>query len=76
MLSIFSGHDTKLMQKSIEPPSYNSGIKKKMDYIIHFLFSVLVFIEFVGSIAFSVKYWDDMPNWCHIRLEDAVDNLF
>ena len=31
---IFSGHDTKVMQNTTDPPSKRSGIERKMDKII------------------------------------------
>lgn len=68
---IFSGHDTKVMQNTTDPPSKRSGIERKMDKIIYFLFSMLVLIALVGSIAFGVKTRDDMPDWWYLRPDDA-----
>lgn len=70
---IFSGHDTKVMQNSTDPPSKRSGIERKMDKIIYFLFSMLVLISLVGSIAFGIKTKDDMPDWWYLRPDDATD---
>lgn len=70
---IFSGHDTKVMQNTTDPPSKRSGIEQKMDKIIYFLFSMLVLISLVGSIAFGVKTRDDMPDWWYLKPDNTTD---
>ncbi|KAF7838593.1 putative phospholipid-transporting ATPase 9 [Senna tora] len=57
---IFTGHDTKVMQNSTEPPSKRSKVEKRMDKIIYFLFSVLVLISLIGSIAFGISTMEDI----------------
>ncbi|CAI8594500.1 unnamed protein product [Vicia faba] len=52
---IFTGHDTKVMQNSVDPPSKRSKIERKMDKIIYILFSTLILISFVGSLFFGVE---------------------
>ncbi|KAL4317184.1 hypothetical protein HN51_071163 [Arachis hypogaea] len=52
---IFTGHDTKVMQNSTDPPSKRSKIERKMDKIIYILFSTLIFISFIGSVYFGVE---------------------
>ena len=52
---IFTGHDTKVMQNSTDPPSKRSKIERKMDKIIYILFSTLVLISFIGSVFFGVE---------------------
>ncbi|KAJ7542694.1 hypothetical protein O6H91_09G007000 [Diphasiastrum complanatum] len=69
---IFSGHDTKVMQNSTEPPSKRSSIERKMDYIIYLLFSVLLLIGTVGSIVFGLKTKYDMPKWWYMRPDDTT----
>ncbi|XP_061336957.1 putative phospholipid-transporting ATPase 9 [Gastrolobium bilobum] len=59
---IFTGHDTKVMQNSTEPPSKRSKVEKRMDKIIYFLFSVLFFISFIGSIFFGIATREDLEN--------------
>lgn len=56
---IFTGHDTKVIQNSTDPPSKRSKIEKKMDNIIYLLFGVLFLLAFIGSIYFGVKTEDD-----------------
>ncbi|KAJ7530962.1 hypothetical protein O6H91_14G026500 [Diphasiastrum complanatum] len=64
---IFSGHDTKVMQNSTAPPSKRSSIERKMDYVIYFLFTVLLLIASVGSIDFGIRTHSDMPNWWYLQ---------
>ncbi|XAR55871.1 Phospholipid-translocating ATPase [Bertholletia excelsa] len=59
---IFTGHDTKVIQNSTDPPSKRSKIEKKMDKIIFFLFFVLFTIAFTGSIYFGITTRDDLEN--------------
>ncbi|KAL8533454.1 hypothetical protein ACS0TY_009732 [Phlomoides rotata] len=56
---IFTGHDTKVIQNSTDPPSKRSKIEKKMDKIIYLLFGVLFMLAFIGSVYFGVKTKDD-----------------
>jgi len=59
---IFTGHDTKVMQNSTEPPSKRSTVEKRMDKIIYFLFVVLFLISFIGSIFFGIATREDLEN--------------
>ncbi|XP_061364653.1 putative phospholipid-transporting ATPase 9 [Gastrolobium bilobum] len=59
---IFTGHDTKVMQNSTEPPSKRSKVEKRMDKIVYFLFFVLFFISFIGSIFFGIATREDLEN--------------
>ena len=70
---IFGGHDTKVMQNTTNPPLKRSGIEQKMDKIIYFLFSMLVLISLVGSIAFGVKTRDDMPDWWYLKPNNTTN---
>ena len=70
---IFSGHDTKVMQNTTNPPSKRSGIEWKMDKIIYFLFNMLVLISLVGSIAFGAKTRDDMPDWWYLKPNNTTN---
>lgn len=71
---IFTGHDTKVIQNSTDPPSKRSKIEKKMDKIIYFLFGVLFTMAFVGSIYFGIVTKEDLDNghkrW-YLRPDDA-----
>lgn len=51
---IFTGHDTKVMQNAINPPSKRSGVEKRLDKIIYILFSFLIVIAFTGSVFFGI----------------------
>ncbi|XP_047175435.1 probable phospholipid-transporting ATPase 8 isoform X1 [Vigna umbellata] len=57
---IFTGHDTKVMQNSTDPPSKRSKIERKMDKIIYILFSTLVLISFIGSVFFGIETKKDI----------------
>ncbi|KAL3654359.1 putative phospholipid-transporting ATPase 9 [Castilleja foliolosa] len=71
---IFTGHDTKVIQNSTDPPSKRSKIEKKMDKIIYFLFFVLFLMAFIGSVYFGVKTEEDRHDrhrrW-YLRPDDA-----
>ncbi|KVH97516.1 Cation-transporting P-type ATPase [Cynara cardunculus var. scolymus] len=57
---IFTGHDTKVIQNSTDPPSKRSKIEKRTDSIIYFLFFVLFLMAFVGSVYFGITTRDDL----------------
>lgn len=59
---VFTGHDTKVIQNSTDPPSKRSRIERKMDQIIYFMFFVVVTVAFVGSIFFGVITERDLDN--------------
>ncbi|CAO2187968.1 unnamed protein product [Urochloa humidicola] len=52
---IFTGHDTKVMQNAMEPPSKRSSVERRMDKIIYLLFVILFAIATFGSIVFGMK---------------------
>ncbi|PKU70255.1 probable phospholipid-transporting ATPase 8 [Dendrobium catenatum] len=57
---VFTGHDTKVMQNAMDPPSKRSKIEMRMDKIIYILFSVLIAISSTGSIFFGLKTKEDI----------------
>ncbi|GMI78237.1 Aminophospholipid ATPase 9 [Hibiscus trionum] len=59
---IFTGHDTKVIQNSTEPPSKRSKIEKRMDKIVYFLFAFLVVLSIIGSIFFGITTREDLEN--------------
>ncbi|TVU11293.1 hypothetical protein EJB05_44868 [Eragrostis curvula] len=59
---IFTGHHTKVMQNSTDPPSKRSKIEKKMDIIIYFLMSSLLIIALFGSVLFGIWTKEDLKN--------------
>uniref|UniRef100_A0A0D9X7E4 Phospholipid-transporting ATPase n=1 Tax=Leersia perrieri TaxID=77586 RepID=A0A0D9X7E4_9ORYZ len=52
---IFTGHDTKVMQNAMEPPSKRSSVERRMDKIIYLLFVSLFAIASFGSIMFGIR---------------------
>lgn len=73
---IFTGHDTKVMQNSMDPPSKRSRIERKMDRIIYLLFGALVSIATVGSVVFGIETREDledgrMKRW-YLRPDDST----
>ncbi|XP_061363200.1 probable phospholipid-transporting ATPase 8 [Gastrolobium bilobum] len=71
---IFTGHDTKVMQNSTDPPSKRSKIERKMDKIIYILFSTLILISFIGSVFFGVESKKDISTGRHRRWYLRPDN--
>ncbi|CAN8238897.1 unnamed protein product [Cochlearia groenlandica] len=59
---IFTGHDTKVIQNSTDPPSKRSMIEKKMDKIIYLMFFMVVAMAFIGSVIFGVTTREDLSN--------------
>ncbi|KAI3864347.1 hypothetical protein MKW92_018131 [Papaver armeniacum] len=69
---IFTGHESKVMQNSTKSPSKRSTIERKMDYIIYFLFTLLVVISFISSIGFAVNTKFHMPDWWYMRPQQTT----
>lgn len=73
---IFTGHDTKVVQNSLEPPSKRSKIEKRTDKLIYFLLYVLFVISFVGSVFFGVAtshdLHDDRVTRWYLRPDDTT----
>ncbi|KAF6169012.1 hypothetical protein GIB67_038509 [Kingdonia uniflora] len=73
---IFTGHDTKVIQNSTDPPSKRSKVERKMDKIVYLLFCILVLMSFVGSVVFGVTTGEDLDNgktkrW-YLRPDDST----
>ncbi|CAG7867124.1 unnamed protein product [Brassica rapa] len=56
---VFTGHDTKVIQNSTDPPSKRSRIERKMDKIIYMMFFVVFLMSFIGSIVFGIETKED-----------------
>ncbi|KAL1216326.1 putative phospholipid-transporting ATPase 11 [Cardamine amara subsp. amara] len=56
---VFTGHDTKVIQNSTDPPSKRSRIERKMDKIIYLMFGVVFLMSFIGSIVFGIETRED-----------------
>ncbi|KAL9247910.1 hypothetical protein vseg_021288 [Gypsophila vaccaria] len=57
---IFTGHDTKVMQNAIDPPSKRSRIETRLDKIIYVLFGTVLVMSFTGSVFFGVMTENDI----------------
>ncbi|KAK9090419.1 hypothetical protein Sjap_023596 [Stephania japonica] len=64
---VYTGHDTKVMQNAVDPPSKRSRIERKMDKIVYILFGILVVICGVGSIFFGIETSKDIRGGMLIR---------
>ncbi|XP_056161871.1 probable phospholipid-transporting ATPase 4 [Syzygium oleosum] len=71
---IFTGPDTKAVRNSMKSPSKRSRIERKMDRVIYILFSMLVLISLVTSIASALLVSSQMTSWWYLRLQD--EDLF
>uniref|UniRef100_A0A5B6Z7T4 Phospholipid-transporting ATPase n=1 Tax=Davidia involucrata TaxID=16924 RepID=A0A5B6Z7T4_DAVIN len=71
---VFTGHDTKVMQNAINPPSKRSKIERKMDKIVYFLFSTLILISFIGSFFFGTETKNDVHGGKYRRWYLQPDN--
>ncbi|GAU21473.1 hypothetical protein TSUD_241960 [Trifolium subterraneum] len=74
---VFTGHDTKVIQNSMDPPSKRSKVEKKMDKIIYLLFCILFFMAAIGSVFFGITTREDfdddgvMKRW-YIRPDNST----
>ncbi|KAL1357392.1 hypothetical protein HN51_009311 [Arachis hypogaea] len=73
---IFTGHDTKVIQNSVSPPSKRSKIERKMDRVIYFMFLILFLMALVGSVFFGIETKQDLNNnvmkrW-YLRPDDST----
>ncbi|CAL0315296.1 unnamed protein product [Lupinus luteus] len=71
---VFTGHDTKVIQNSTDPPSKRSKVERKMDRVIYFLFYILFIMAFAGSISFGFITRDDLDNGVMKRWYLRPDN--
>lgn len=61
-VSIFTGHDTKVIQNSVAPPSKRSKIERRTDIIVFFMFFLLFMLAVIGSIYFGIVTSEDFLN--------------
>ncbi|TVU13241.1 hypothetical protein EJB05_40776, partial [Eragrostis curvula] len=72
----FTGHDTKLMRKSIDRPTKRYKFEEKINKIIYFMMSSHMIIALLGSILFGIWITDDlkdgmMKRW-YLRPDDTT----
>lgn len=61
-VSIFTGHDTKVIQNSVAPPSKRSKVERRTDIIVFFMFFLLFMLAVIGSIYFGIVTSEDFLN--------------
>ncbi|WOL02907.1 phospholipid-transporting ATPase 9 isoform X1 [Canna indica] len=76
---VFTGHDTKVMQNAMNPPSKRSKIERKMDKLIYLLMGALVLISLIGSVIFGIATSEDiqdgkMKRW-YLRPDDTKNTF-
>ncbi|TYI20721.1 hypothetical protein ES332_A07G257600v1 [Gossypium tomentosum] len=73
---IFTGHDTKVMQNAMDPPSKRTRIERRMDRIIYVLFSALILVSFVGSLLFGIETKKDGGDYGRWYLRPDITTVF
>ncbi|KAA3459390.1 putative phospholipid-transporting ATPase 8 isoform X1 [Gossypium australe] len=73
---IFTGHDTKVMQNAMDPPSKRTRIERRMDKIIYVLFSALILISFIGSLLFGIETKKDGGDYGRWYLLPDITTVF
>ncbi|KAL2935900.1 putative phospholipid-transporting ATPase 9 [Bienertia sinuspersici] len=59
-VSIFTGHDTKVIQNSVDHPSKRSKIERRTDIIVFLSFSLLFLLSSIGSVYFGIVTSEDL----------------
>ncbi len=52
---VYTGHDTKVMQNSLPPPSKRSRLDKTLDKIIWIMFGLLLFVSILTAVLLAVR---------------------
>ncbi|KAH1128775.1 hypothetical protein J1N35_000153 [Gossypium stocksii] len=73
---IFTGHDTKVMQNAMDPPSKRTRIERRMDKIIYVLFSALILVSFIGSLLFGIETKKDGGDYGRWYLRPDSTTIF
>ncbi|KAK8290302.1 hypothetical protein V6Z12_D07G252100 [Gossypium hirsutum] len=73
---IFTGHDTKVMQNAMDPPSKRTRIERRMDKIIYVLFSALILVSFIGSLLFGIETKKDGGDYGRWYLRPDITTVF
>ena len=71
---IFTGDETKVMQNATKAPSKRSTIEKKMDYVIYFLFGLLLCIAILGSVAFATYTKNLTPKMWYLQADSTTSS--
>lgn len=68
---LFTGHETKIIMNSTDPPSKHSRIEKRLDKLVIFQLFLLIILSLVSSCAFSILLSKDYKNQTYLRPDDA-----
>lgn len=68
---LFTGHETKVMLNSTDPPSKRSRMEKRLDKLVIFQLLLLIILSLVSSCAFSILLSKDYKNQTYLRPDDA-----
>ena len=71
-VSVFTGHESKVMMNSTDPPSKRSSLERQLDKLIMFMFGLLFVICMIGAVGLPVAM--DKSHW-YLQLDEA-DALF
>lgn len=69
--AIFTGHDTKVMQNSVEAPAKRSTIERNLDYVVGVMFALLVTLATITGIVTGVWTKERLPDMWYLMPEDA-----
>lgn len=64
---LFTGHKTKIMMNSTDPPSKRSSMEKRLDKLVIFQLFLLVVLSLVSSCAFSILLSKDYKNQTYLQ---------
>lgn len=68
---LFTGHKTKIMMNSTDPPSKRSSMEKRLDKLVIFQLFLLIILSLVSSCAFSILLSKDYKNQTYLRPDDT-----
>ncbi len=71
---IYAGHDTKVMQNAMAPPSKRTNIERRLDRIVCLMLLVLSAMCLSGSIIMGLRTKALLPRMWYLAPDDHVSN--
>eukprot|EP01018_Ginkgo_biloba_P009003 Gb_36306 [translate_table: standard] len=68
---LFTGHETKIMLNSIDPPSKRSSMEKRLDKVIIFQLFLLIVLSVISACVFSIMLSKDFGDKTYLRPDDT-----